>query len=931
MARYKVISCGVFRGLIEKVAERCRNAIDVEYLEAGMHARPKELNEQLREAVRRAEEHPYDAVLLAYGLCNRGTINLKPRRLPLVIPRAHDCIAIFLGSLKRYREEFSRYPGTFYFCQYWIDNKGAPRLRRDVRKSRRFAELKEKYGEENARHIIEFYESWRRNYQRAAYISFDHDRPEMREKFIPAVRRLAAEEGWKFEEIRGDTSLLEDMMNGRWDDERFVVVKPRQKVVLGTQDRVMEAMGVDMPREDEAPVAKEQRAEPAVSVGASERIAMGIDAGGTYTDSVIFDLSRNKLLCKSKALTTKHDLIDGILASVDGLDESLFPRVSFVCVSTTLATNAVVEGKGDTVGLIILPPPIFKKSDIPHEPKVVLRGRMGMDGNEIAPVDEDEVRRAARLLVEEHGAKAIAVSGFAAVSNPKHELLVRRVVSETYDIPIVCGHELSMGLNFIRRANTAVLNAKLMPIIRELITSVKKALRERGIKVPVMVVRCDGTLMSERMAYERPIETILSGPAASARGAIHLSGLQSATVIDMGGTTSDVTKLKDGDVIVSPEGARVGGWKTNVRAADIITAGLGGDSYVRLRNIDEITIGPERVVPLSLLAHNHPDVLNELERLEGEGAASGSAGFDSFQPTDFFLLLREPDGVRLNSEEREIVDIVTEKPVSAVALARKLRSLHPSLVRTARLERMGIVQRSSLTPTDALHALGEFDAWNAEAAKRGLRIYARMFGVEEAFLAERILDKVKRELALLILLREFVNVRGVEDFPGCEVCKAMVDNLFSRGEGWDFISEIRLKHPIVAIGAPVGAYMPEVGQVLNTPVVIPRDADVANAIGAAVADVIIEEEVTIRPSAEGGYSLHSRVERREFSSLADARRYAEQQVMRILRARGAKSGAASLNVRVDVLDRKSRAADGSEVLLETIVRGRIASKPAVPE
>ena len=925
--KLKVIACGVFKGVLEYLAEACPNEVEIEFLEANLHAVPDTLNAKVTEAIARSENGGHDAIVLCYGLCNKGVVGVRPQSVPVIVPRGHDCITLFLGSLRRYREEFTKSPGTFYFSQCWVDNKGGPRRARQKREQHpKYKEFLSAYGQENADFIFDFYGSWRKNYRRAVFIRQENDRPDLGETIIPGVRELAETSGWQFEEIDGDLSLLRDLLAGWWDDERFLVVRPGRKIVVSTEGDILAAIDVGAP--DVVHAQEERPARREVRFDADQRVVgLGIDAGGTYTDAVLYDFSEDVVLSKAKDLTTKHDLTEGIIGAVNGLDASLFDRIRFVAISTTLATNAVVEGKIVNVGLLVLPPPGHRPEDIAHEPQVVLSARMAMSGEVIEPLCEDEVRAAVRELVEEHHVRAVAVSGFAGISNPQHELEVKRIVREQYRLPVLCGHELSMGLNFIRRANTAVLNAQLMPLVSELIDSVKRSLREKGIDAPVMVVKCDGTLVGEAVARDRPIETILSGPAASVVGATYLSKIRDAMIIDMGGTTSDIAQVREGEVLVTPTGARLGEWETNVRAADIQTAGLGGDSYVQIVEGNQIAIGPRRVVPLAYLAHRHPEVARRLRDLAGQEALSAGR----VQPTDFFAYVRDGRSDSYGEQEREIVRICRDGPVSRFALSRRLGLVHPSLLRSERLENDGVLQRSSLTPTDVLHVPGRFAAWNVEAATVGLGLYAKRLGVSPDVMGDRILAKVREQILLQLLLKEFSKIKGVNSVPGCEVCDAIVKNILDGGEGWDFSSAISFHHPVVAIGAPVRAYFDGIGELLGTDVIIPDHAEVANAVGAATANVVIEEEISIRPTPEGCFVMHSSRERREFEKLSEAKRYASCQVEEIVAARGEAGGAEDLLVDVRVRDRLSTAADGTHVLIESVVRGAIASKPRLSD
>ena len=193
------------------------------------------------------------------------------------------------------------------------------------------------------------------------------------------------------------------------------------------------------------------------------------------------------------------------------------------------------------------------------------------------------------------------------------------MLKEKTDLPVVSGIEFSRELGSIKRAMTAIFNARLLPLTQQFITTIQGLLSKRGVVAPLMIVKGDGHLMRAELAVERPIETVLSGPAASFLGAHHLSGCEDGIVLDIGGTTTDIAVLKDGSPRINPQGAVVAGWRTCVRAAEIHTSGIGGDSHLRLDHYNEITVGPQRVIPLAFAANQYPSVLTQLGELEASG------------------------------------------------------------------------------------------------------------------------------------------------------------------------------------------------------------------------------------------------------------------------------------------------------------------------
>ena len=303
-------------------------------------------------------------------------------------------------------------------------------------------------------------------------------------------------------------------------------------------------------------------------------IGLGIDTGGTYTDSVILDMDSGRILSRAKDLTTRNDLVIGITGSIGKHRPELLKKISLVSLSSTLATNSVVEGKGCRAGLIS----IGRRYDgtVTADVYAQVAGSHDLKGNEKVPLDEE----AAKAALSEMKGKvdAIAITGYLSIRNPEHEERLAHLADEILGVPVVQGHELSSGLGFNERTTTALMNARLIPVITDLIESVKKSLAKFGIDAPLMIVKGDGTVLNEASAVKRPVETVLSGPASSLTGAKALTGLKDAVMIDIGGTTTDIGVLRNGCPRLEKEGALIGGKRTRVLAAAVSTYGIGGDS-----------------------------------------------------------------------------------------------------------------------------------------------------------------------------------------------------------------------------------------------------------------------------------------------------------------------------------------------------------------
>lgn len=229
----KVIACEVAFREICHCAARSTNLVDLEFVSQGYHDNPEAGLQRLQERIDQAVEERFDAVLMGYGLCNNMLAGLQARRLPLVIPRAHDCITFFLGSKERYARHFADHPGTYYYTAGWLEyrQRGGERPERrqgaGLGQERSYEEMVAEYGEENAQYLAEFMGNWTRHYTRGAFIGFDFTAG------LPCqdqVRGICRQHGWEYVEIPGALGLLQGWLDGRWPAEDFLVVEPGQQV-----------------------------------------------------------------------------------------------------------------------------------------------------------------------------------------------------------------------------------------------------------------------------------------------------------------------------------------------------------------------------------------------------------------------------------------------------------------------------------------------------------------------------------------------------------------------------------------------------------------------------------------------------------------------------------------------------------------------------
>jgi len=931
--RVQVIACGVLSADLRRVAAALGVDASMEFLPGGLHSRPNELRRRLQAAIDRASAAaPPDVIAVGYGVCGLGTAGLHARGVPLALPRVNDCIALFLGSDAAYREQFARYPGTYYVTAGWVEEKARPqddseRLAGGTSSAGLdFETLVEKHGRENAEAIRYFLNSWQRNYQRAAFIDTGsaHAR-----RYAEIAQSMAAEFGWKYEELPGSDELLAKLLTARQSTKDILLVPPHHVTVYDPVAKGLKAVPV---WESAAPEADGRHTlvfhaedEPgSARRPPTVRLGLGIDAGGTYTDVVLYDLERPAVVRKAKALTTPWDFTVGIDNALDRLGADRLHEVDLVALSTTLATNAIVEGRGQTAALLILPPyGLFKPADIPHRPIAVLDGRLEIDGSEIRPVDPDQVRRVVRDMVDRAGAEAFAVAGYASHANPAHEMLVREIARAETGLSVTCGHEVSETLNYRVRAATAALNARIIPCLRALIEDVRAALERRGLDAPKMMVKSDGSLMSVAAALRRPIETILSGPAASVAGASTLARLPDALVVDMGGTTTDTAVIRDGVVRTCPEGASVGGWRTHVQALDLRTLGLGGDSLIA-RERHELRIGPRRVAPVAWLAAREgwrPDTIDWLERHLDDFAESTSgmemlawSGRRSDQP--------------LSDDEARILDALAGRPLSAHELARRLGSTGWPLLLLKRLEARYLVQRCGLTPTDLLHATGRIRLWDGGAARRFAELFSRLMGLPLEAFADRVLGRVVRRLATELLKKELGEAVDADDVDASPAARELISNAFDGGTD-GYRVRLQLRRPVIGIGAPVHCFLPGAARLLETEAVIPADADVANAIGAVASSVLVHQRARLVPNESGGYSVSGLAGAPVFADFAEAHRFAVEQLVAAVRDRARRAGTSESRVQVVIEDRTAPVADGGSLFLGRRFDARLSGRPDI--
>ena len=659
-------------------------------------------------------------------------------------------------------------------------------------------------------------------------------------------------------------------------------------------------------------------------------LSLGIDTGGTYTDAVLFEDGVG-VVASAKSLTTRHDFSVGIAHSIDAVigQAAIDPaRISLVSMSTTLATNALVEGQGGRVCLVLIG---FDETAMSRaglsdamkeDPVLFLGGGHTAHGDEAAPLDLEALRAGLQGLE----VSAFAVASLFGVRNPEHENRVRDLILEVTGRPVTCSHELSSKLDGPRRALTCVLNARLINMIHHLIHATEALFEERAIDAPLMVVQGDGALISAGIARLKPIETILSGPAASLVGAAYLTGAKEAVVSDIGGTTTDIAILKGGRPRLDEDGATVGGWQTMVEAVAMHTVGLGGDSEVRTRQAGMETvlrIGPRRLIPLSLFAVDHPKLVHGvLDSQLKQPRLSDHAG-------RFAVVVGRQSAhlTALSDSEREILERLQDGPMAL----EKLISSRPLRSALERLVAHGLVMLSGLTPSDAAHVLGKHEGWDRDAALKGAALFARQksttglpISPDPEALSGWIVDTLV-QISAETLLEASMDEDGF--MPLTDAQKLMAAN--NQSSANTFIAfQMGLKVPLVGLGASAATYYPDVAERLRTSALIPEHAGVANALGAVAGQVRVVAEATITQPEQGVFRVFLTGVPKNFGSFEKAVGFVEGRLNEEAMMRAREAGAGEIDIRTE-RDDNVAVVEGQEMLVESQLRTIASGRPRI--
>lgn len=656
---------------------------------------------------------------------------------------------------------------------------------------------------------------------------------------------------------------------------------------------------------------------------------VGVDTGGTYTDAVVFDDTAAEVLAKAKAPTTHDDLAIGIRGALDqalAIAEVDPADIRLVSLSTTLATNALVEGTGRPACLVLIG---FEAEALDRGG---LRDALGTDqvvsiagghtSHGTPQADLDVVALRAALGDLDRDVEGIAVTAQFGVRNPEHELAARDVIREMTGLPVTCSHELSDGLNGPKRSVTALLNARLIAMIDGLVSTTGEILQSRGIDAPIMVVRGNGSLVSSDFVRDRPVETILSGPAASLVGAAYLAGADDAIIADIGGTTTDIAVLRGGLPEFGSQGATVGGHQTMVEAVLMHTHGIGGDSEVAVADRAvgaQLVIGPRRVVPIVVAAVTHGDVI-ERAIIRQSGSETPPADWAGM----FVSVTERAATARTDQTEARVLAAIGDELAAADMVVSS--SLQAKALR--RLVARGLVRLCGFTPTDASHVLGLQTTHEPELAGRAADLFALRrdrYGNPVApngeALSAAVVQTLARRSAEALLAAALVRDGVSPDAVGSELVAAALDDRVTTTR-----VDIGLAVPLIGLGAPASTYYPMIGELLGTAVEIPPHADVANAIGAVVGKVRIRRQVTVTAPRRGVFRVHAGAEPETVYDEDEARRRATAAAEHAVSSEMVLAGSPVFEVETH-WQQKSAEVEGRELFVEGVATVIASGRP----
>jgi len=627
------------------------------------------------------------------------------------------------------------------------------------------------------------------------------------------------------------------------------------------------------------------------------KIGIGIDTGGTYTDAVVYNFENKEILGTSKALTTKQDLSIGILAALDALPQESLKQAEIISLSTTLATNACVEDKGGSAKLIFLGGDANvidrngKNYGLPPAAEMYIQESFTKFTGEIdRDVDWDAFRT--NIQTEFDGLDGVGIIEINAMRNSAViEKKAKEIFQTAHDMPVVCSHELFNELNCLQRGASALLNARLVPVIRDFLRAIKQAMAARGINAQIVIVRSDGGLMSEEFAHVRPVETLLCGPAASVLGSAHLTTTPDNIVVDMGGTTTDIAFIRSNVPVSVVDGVRIGKWKTFVNGLYIKTFGLGGDTAVHYNDAG-VFLEDYRVVPMCVAAATHPQIIGNLKNIDEHR--------HSMYLYEHYILVRDIADINKNPRYTEEEKVFCAALANGPLILREACAAVPGkdiyTIDTSRLLKEGVVQLCGLTPTDIMHIKGDFAKFPAEASRLAAEYVASNVGISVEELCDQVYNLIKRKLYVNITKALLENNDPYYMKHGISTdIERLISESYDTSAQSSFAFNFTTNFTLTGVGAPIHIFLPDVAKKLGTKAITPKHCEVANALGAIVGNIHATSVVEVRAAYDAGgitgYTVYGSTATQEFATQQEAEAFALEEAKTAARDEAVRRGA----------------------------------------
>lgn len=551
---------------------------------------------------------------------------------------------------------------------------------------------------------------------------------------------------------------------------------------------------------------------------------LGIDAGGTTTNAVIYDRAADDIIWKSQAFTTNEALSLGILKSLFSLPKNIKPKIEEVHLSTTLATNYILENDFSNIGLIIIGDMIGR----PFPFKNLYQLKCSEVGNGKLPA-------AAQADMIDHS----LISDFehiivASLGSPDPELEndVCRVLNAK-GFPAITATSICTSMDWHIRISTAVFNTGLIPLMQDLIESMYSVLSDLDINAPLKIMCGDGKLAHPDTVMRFPIFTIMSGPAASVAGGLFLCNEDDFLLIDMGGTSADITRIIDRRI--QRKGiSTIRDNSIQAESLNIKSFPAGGDSQIYYSHLGQLTVGPEKAIPLCLAGSRWPHLEEELRSYHRP------KGYEMFtvNDTDCFCSCSTRSLSALNQADRNLVEEIRKKPHSLFYLSEKFGKDADSL-HLDRLINLGYIQKISFTPTDILHILGQYTEWDRSISHTAANIMSKVGDMSMQKFLSIAEARITDQLAFYCMqsISDFENHKF--DFRDSRATQYIIDHFLNKIDPYLLVI-FKITKPIVAVGAPARCWLPKVATKLGTEIIIPHHFESANAVGVAVSNSMAE-------------------------------------------------------------------------------------------